>query len=92
MSVPYWGAELTEHWDPNWASTLALFFASELSAGITGRQLSVVPGNSVRELYIDSGYLTDDHDWTPESLAARAGELLHPEPKPPGQLLPPLLG
>jgi NAD(P)-dependent dehydrogenase (short-subunit alcohol dehydrogenase family)/AcrR family transcriptional regulator len=36
MSIPYWGADQTEDWDPNWASTLALFFASSLSDGITG--------------------------------------------------------
>src|SRR5258708_7235981 len=68
MSVPYWGADQTEDWNPNWASTLALFFASSLSEGITGRQLSIVPGNYIREISSAENVLSDDQNWTPQSL------------------------
>ncbi|TML12640.1 MAG: SDR family NAD(P)-dependent oxidoreductase [Actinobacteria bacterium] len=91
MSVPYWGADQTEDWDPNWASTLALFFASSLSEGITGRQLSIVPGNYIREIYVAENGLSDDQNWTPQSLASRIRELLHEEPAAAGLRKPPLL-
>ena len=91
MSVPYWGADQTEDWDPNWASTLALFFASSLSDGITGRQLSLVPGNHIREMYIAENAMSNDENWTPETLASRIHELLHEEPAAAGLRKPPLL-
>ena len=91
MSIPYWGADQTEDWDPNWASTLALFFASSLSEGITGRQLSIVPGNYIREIYVAENGLSNDQDWTPQSLASRIHELLHEEPASGGLRKPPLL-
>ncbi len=91
MSVPYWGADQTEDWNPNWASTLALFFASSLSEGITGRQLSIVPGTYIREIYVAENGLSDDQNWTPQSLASRINELLHEEPAAAGLRKPPLL-
>ena len=91
MSVPYWGADQTGDWDPNWASTLALFFASSLSEGITGRQLSLVPGNHVREIYVAEHGLSNDQNWTPQTLASRIHELLHEEPVTAGLRKPPLL-
>lgn len=77
MATPYWGADQTAGWSLDWASTLTLFLASHLSAGITGRQLGLTPGNIVRESYIAGGALAADRDWTVESLASRIGELLH---------------
>jgi NAD(P)-dependent dehydrogenase (short-subunit alcohol dehydrogenase family) len=91
MSVPYWGADQTEGWDPDWASTLALFFASSLSEGITGRQLSLVPGDHIREMYIAENAMSNDENWTPETLASRIHELLHEEPAAAGLRKPPLL-
>lgn len=91
MSIPYWGADQTEDWDPNWASTLALFFASSLSEGITGRQLSIVPGNYIREIYVAENGLGNDQEWTPQSLASRIHELLHEAPASGGLRKPPLL-
>jgi NAD(P)-dependent dehydrogenase (short-subunit alcohol dehydrogenase family) len=90
MSVPYWGAEVTESWDPNWASTVALFLASDLSSDLSGKNLSIVPGTTVRESFISSGLLENDTEWTPESLASRIGELLHADVASGGLPLPPL--
>jgi NAD(P)-dependent dehydrogenase (short-subunit alcohol dehydrogenase family) len=90
MSIPYWGADQTEDWDPDWASTLALYYASELSAGITGRQLSIAPGNMVREMYVDGNVLVNEDVWTPETLASRLPELLHKEPAVEALRKPPL--
>lgn len=91
MSTPYWGEDQTRHWDPDWASTLALFLASDQSEGITGRQLHIAPGNAIREMYTEDHVLTNDEDWTPQTLAARIHELLRREPVAPGLRLPPLL-
>lgn len=91
MSIPYWGADQTEGWDPNWASTLALYFASSLSEGITGRQLSIVPGNYVREIYVAENGLSNHENWTPQALASRIHELLHEETTIAGLRKPPLL-
>lgn len=91
MSTPYWGDDQTLHWDPDWASTLALFLASEQSEGITGRQLHIAPGTTVREMYTDDHVLVHDENWTPRTLAARIHELLKPEPLAPALRLPPLL-
>lgn len=71
MALQYWGAEISETWDPNWASTLALFLASDLSADIAGRQFGILPGNIVREARIADVSLENESDWTPQSLAQR---------------------
>jgi NAD(P)-dependent dehydrogenase (short-subunit alcohol dehydrogenase family) len=90
MSVPYWGADQTEHWDLDWATTLAMFLASALSDGITGRQFSLTPGNVIRETFVDNTTLVSDEAWTPESLARRIQDVLHHEPAAPGLRLPTL--
>jgi NAD(P)-dependent dehydrogenase (short-subunit alcohol dehydrogenase family) len=91
MSVPYWGADQTADWDPNWASTAVLFLASHLSDGITGRQISVMPGTVVREVYVASEQLTSDEEWTPTLLGERIKELLHDETEVGRLRQPPLL-
>jgi NAD(P)-dependent dehydrogenase (short-subunit alcohol dehydrogenase family) len=91
MSVPYWGADQTEDWDPNWASTLAVYYASHLSEGITGRQLSIAPGNMIREMFTDGNVLINEDIWTPETLADRLPGFLHEEPAFEGLRKPPLL-
>ena len=90
MSVPYWGADQTEGWDPDWASTIALFLASELSATISGRQFGITPGNVVREINIEDRVLVNDVDWTPHTLAERISEVLRPEPAAPRLRMPAL--
>jgi NAD(P)-dependent dehydrogenase (short-subunit alcohol dehydrogenase family) len=90
MSVPYWGADQTAGWDPNFASTLALYYCSSLSAGVTGKQLLLSPGNAVREMYIESHGLANDEEWTPETLAERLPGFLYQPPKVEGLRLPPL--
>jgi len=75
MAIPYWGSEVVKGWDLDWASTLALFLASDLSDGITGRQFSVIPGNVLREWRVGEAFLEDERDWTPERIAERIGEL-----------------
>ena len=62
-----------------------------LSDGITGRQLSIAPGNSVREMYIDGNAMVNNEIWTPQTLAARIHELLHEEPAFAGLRKPPLM-
>jgi NAD(P)-dependent dehydrogenase (short-subunit alcohol dehydrogenase family) len=91
MSLPYWGDQ-TENWDPKWASIIALFLASDLSAPITGRQFSLTaPGNAIREMYVASQTAVIEGEWTPELLAERSAELLHEEEPPrPGRKLPTL--
>lgn len=80
MSVPYWGDDQTENWDPKWASTIALFLASDLSAPITGHQFSLPsPGNTIRESFVSSQTVAIDGQWTPQLLAERSSELLHEE-------------
>ena len=92
MAVPYWGADQTHNWDPHWATTLALYLASSLSAGVTGRQLSLTaPGTLLREIYVSTGLLTSDEPWTPELLAARVPAFLQPEPGSGPLRLPPIL-
>ncbi len=88
MSVPYWGADQTERWDLDWASTLALFLASHLSEGITGRQFGLTPGNVIREMYIDNTVVAADRDFTPHTLAERISEVLYQSPAAPGLRLP----
>lgn len=88
MSVPYWGDDQTQGWDPNYASTLALYYASSLSAGVTGKQLLVSPGNTVREMYIVSHALANDEDWTPQTLAARLPGFFYQPPRVQGMRLP----
>jgi NAD(P)-dependent dehydrogenase (short-subunit alcohol dehydrogenase family) len=90
-SIPYWGSDQTENWDPNYASTLALYYASELSAGVTGKQLLIAPGNHVLEFYVDGQAMVDDDDWTPQSLAARLPDFFHVEESAGGLRLPPLM-
>jgi NAD(P)-dependent dehydrogenase (short-subunit alcohol dehydrogenase family) len=83
MSVPYWGADRTADWDPRWVSVLALFLASDLSAPITGRQVSLfAPGDNTREWYIGSHVTTTDGEWTPQLLAERKAEIVHQEEAP----------
>jgi NAD(P)-dependent dehydrogenase (short-subunit alcohol dehydrogenase family) len=91
MALPYWGSDQTQGWDPNYASTLALYYASSLSEGVTGKQLLLSPGNSIREMYIESHGLANDEDWTPQTLAARLPEFLYQPPKFEGMRLPPLM-
>jgi NAD(P)-dependent dehydrogenase (short-subunit alcohol dehydrogenase family) len=91
MSTPYWGADQTEDWDPNWASTVALYLASPLSAEVTGRQLGVVPANVLHEYNTSGGMLMNDVEWTPEAIAERVGELLQKAPDASPLRLPPLL-
>jgi len=88
MSVPYWGDDQTEGWDPNYASTLALYYASSLSDGVTGKQLLVSPGNTVREMYIETHALANDEDWTPQTLAAKLPEFFYQPPQFQGLRLP----
>jgi len=88
MSVPYWGDDQTQGWDPNYASTLALYYASSLSEGVTGKQLLVSPGNTVREMYIETHALANDEDWTPQTLAARLPEFFYQPPQFQGMRLP----
>jgi len=90
-SIPYWGSDQTENWDPDYASTLALYYASELSAGVTGRQLLISPGNHVMEWYVDGQSMTNDDDWTPQTLAERLPEFFHSEETAGGLRLPPLM-
>jgi len=83
LSVPYWGDDQTEDWDPKWASRIALFLASNLSEGITGRQISLTaPGDSTREWVIASRVTTIDVDWTPELLAERIDDVFEPVEPP----------
>jgi NAD(P)-dependent dehydrogenase (short-subunit alcohol dehydrogenase family) len=90
-SIPYWGTDQTENWDPNYASTLALYYASELSAGVTGKQLLIAPGNYVTEFYVDGQAMANDEDFTPETLAARLPAFFHAEETSGRLRLPPLL-
>lgn len=90
-SIPYWGSDQTENWDPAYASTLALYYASELSAGVTGKQLLISPGNHVMEFYVDGQAMVNDDDWTPQTLAARLPAFFHAEQAAGGLRLPPLL-
>ena len=90
-SIPYWGTDQTENWDPNYASTLALYYASELSAGVTGKQLLIAPGNYVTEFYVDGQALANDEDFTPETLAARLPGFFHVAETSGRLRLPPLL-
>jgi NAD(P)-dependent dehydrogenase (short-subunit alcohol dehydrogenase family) len=80
MSVPYWGDDQTESWDPKWASTIVLFLASDLSAPITGHHFSLfVPGHTISEMYIASQVTTIETEWTPQLLAERSGQIMHEE-------------
>ena len=90
-SIPYWGTDQTENWDPNYASTLALYYASELSTGVTGKQLLIAPGNYVTEFYVDGQAMVNDEDFTPETLAARLPAFFHVEETSGRLRLPPLL-
>jgi NAD(P)-dependent dehydrogenase (short-subunit alcohol dehydrogenase family) len=90
-SIPYWGTDQTENWDPNYASTLALYYASELSAGMTGRQLLIAPGNYITEFYVDGQAMVNDEEFTPEILAARLPAFFHVEETSGRLRLPPLL-
>jgi len=91
LSVPYWGADQTEDWDPKWASIIALFLASDLSAPITGHQFSLTaPGNMIREMYVGSQAVMIDQDWTPQLLAERSGDIVHHEEPFRGMRIPTL--
>ena len=90
MSVPYWGDDQTQGWDPNYASTLAVYYASSLSDGVTGKQLLVSPGNTVREMYIVTHGLVNEQDWTPQTLAEKLPEFFYQPPKFQGMRLPTL--
>jgi len=90
-SIPYWGTDQTENWDPNYASTLALYYASDLSEGVTGKQLLIAPGNYVTEFYVDGQAMVNDGDWSPETLAARLPAFFHEEQTSGRLRMPPLL-
>jgi NAD(P)-dependent dehydrogenase (short-subunit alcohol dehydrogenase family) len=90
-SIPYWGSDQTQNWDPNYASTLALYYASDLSAGVTGKQLLIAPGNYIREFYVDGQSMVNDDDWTPQTLAERLPAFFHAEETMGALRLPPLL-
>lgn len=90
-SIPYWGSDQTENWDPDYASTLALYYASDLSAGVTGKQMLIAPGNYIREFYVDGQAMVNDDDWTPETLAERLPAFFHVEEATGALRMPPLL-